>query len=74
MQAGIARQSWSAGGAPYGAPLTEWNAQTFSVLRRRISECAGQTSGDLRGLLAYVQRLEGMVQLQNAQSKAAADR
>lgn len=73
-QAGIARQSWSAGGAPFGAPLSEWNASAFDQLRYRISECASRAGQDPRGSLAYLQRLEGMTRLQNAQSAAAGER
>ena len=73
-QAGVARQSWSAGGAPFGAPLPEWDAVAFNQLRGRISECAGRAGENPRGLLEYVQRLEGMTQRQNGQSAAVADR
>jgi hypothetical protein len=73
-QAGVARQSWSANGAPYGAPLIEWGRQEFSLLRARIAECARQTGSDVRGLLAYMPRLEEMTKLQNGQSTAALER
>lgn len=72
-QAGVARQPWSANGAPYGAPLIEWKGQEFNLLRGRIADCARQTGADIRGLLAYVQRLEEMTRLQNAQSVPAVE-
>lgn len=70
-QAGVARQPWSANGTPYGAPLIEWKGPEFNLLRDRIADCARQTGADVRGLLTYVQRLEEMTRLQNAQSVRA---
>ncbi|UWU92685.1 hypothetical protein [Bradyrhizobium sp. CB1015] len=69
-QSAVARQSWSASGAPYGVPLAEWRQDEFAQLRSRIVECGKQSGSDSRALIAYLQRLEGMTRLQNS----AADR
>jgi hypothetical protein len=65
-QAGVARQSWSVGGSPYGVPLAQWGQDEFGLLRTRIADCAKQSGTDVRGLLAYVQRLESMTRSQNS--------
>lgn len=65
-QSAVARQSWSANGAPYGVPLAEWRQDAFAQLRSRVAECARQSGADSRGLIAYLQRLEGMTRLQNS--------
>lgn len=65
-QSAVARQSWSANGAPYGVPLAEWHQDEFAQLRSRIAECARQSGTDSRGLIAYLQRIEGMTRLQNS--------
>ncbi|MGM4960883.1 hypothetical protein ACT4MK_36825 [Bradyrhizobium barranii] len=69
-QSAVARQSWSANGTPYGVPMLEWRQDEFALLRSRIAECAKQSGTDPRGLIAFLQRLEGMARLQNS----AADR
>ena len=49
-QTGIARQSWSSGGAPYGVPLTGWGEEEFARLRAPIADCAKQSGTDARAL------------------------
>jgi hypothetical protein len=66
--AGVARETWSVDGSPFGIPYRYWNALAFEHLRRRVHDCATQAGQNPRSQLAYLQRLEGLAQLQNAMS------
>ncbi|WP_441280786.1 hypothetical protein [Tardiphaga sp. 862_B3_N1_1] len=65
-QSEIARQSWSINGKPFGAPYRDWDALKFNHLRRRVLDCAAQAGQSPQSQLAYLHRLEGLTQLQNA--------